>query len=323
MQNDTIKEAYIQYLKDLVILLGANETDADEQIRGVVEFQSRISIKRTPRLGSRKSTNLTENEKEYWKDYFTRLASSFIKFDEEFIVNIHDEFYFYMLFRILITTPNPVLANFFFIQAYLDAVDYLGFEFRYRKAQFLEVLTGQDSFYERAVATGKDSFYERELFCTKSVASLFEISLGPFLIQKEPYYKSVVKSTKSEVLELIQNLKWSLLENIQSADWIDSTTKLGALQKVTLMEFEIGYPDELLFDLFVNQYFSNFTLVPKNPYKSFLAVTKFNTMKEFQRAVNQEDVYWTTFNIFDVHIDYSYQKNKISKRNIINSIAYL
>lgn len=299
------------YFKDLVILLGANETDADDQMREVVDFQIKLAnifLKHEHRLDKNYYYNqhtIAEVQQMYdwvdWKFYLNTIASPFIQFDDDYILNVYDKLYFDALGNLLKLTPKRVMANFFFVQAYLDSLNYLGTDFRNRKEMFVKEVEGQVV------------FEERKAFCTKLVIYILDIRMGPFLVQKHTNYQDTVNKTKEPVLEIIKNLNASLVTKIKETNWMDATTKQEAIQKVESMKFEIGYPEEVVNNTFLKMYFENFSIVPGDPYKTFLAITKFDTMKEYEKVVNPEAAAWTTFSVLAVDVVYAIQENKISK----------
>ncbi|KAB0797752.1 hypothetical protein PPYR_08745 [Photinus pyralis] len=54
---------------------------------------------------------------------------------------------------------------------------------------------------------------------------------------------------------MVSNIKKEFANNVKSADWIDDDTKLHVLEKLAAMSSYVGYPDELLSDKKLEDYY--------------------------------------------------------------------
>lgn len=63
------------------------------------------------------------------------------------------------------------------------------------------------------------------------------------------------KSTKRKITELVIDIKSSFMETLRKVGWMDRKTKKHALAKAEKMSSFIGYPEELLDDGKVEEYY--------------------------------------------------------------------
>lgn len=55
--------------------------------------------------------------------------------------------------------------------------------------------------------------------------------------------------------EFVEDYKYALAHIIEKSDWIDSTTKTAALEKIKKMKSQVSHPDWLLNDTAMNKYY--------------------------------------------------------------------
>jgi membrane metallo-endopeptidase-like protein 1 len=82
---------------------------------------------------------------------------------------------------------------------------------------------------------------------------------------------------------------------IFKVDWMDEETKKSALNKAESMSTHIAYPDELLDDNKLEEFYKKLEITPGNYLQSILNLTLFGTEYSFEKLrkpVNKSD--WVT-----------------------------
>lgn len=59
------------------------------------------------------------------------------------------------------------------------------------------------------------------------------------------------------MIEMIHNIQEQFIEILKKVDWMDDITRKHALEKAKVMEAHIAYPDELLNDTIIDNYYQN------------------------------------------------------------------
>lgn len=68
------------------------------------------------------------------------------------------------------------------------------------------------------------------------------------------YFK---KDAKESAQELVANIRAEFKETLKSVDWMDEVTRKEALKKADMMVEYIGYPNELLDDTKLEEYYQD------------------------------------------------------------------
>jgi endothelin-converting enzyme len=74
----------------------------------------------------------------------------------------------------------------------------------------------------------------------------------------------VVEKDQQEITEMIKAMRTQLYDTFEAQDWLDDKTKKAAAKKLTAMKFHVGYPDLLLDDQFLSEYFQGLDLSKKS-----------------------------------------------------------
>ncbi|KAF5270897.1 hypothetical protein FQR65_LT17764 [Abscondita terminalis] len=115
---------------------------------------------------------------------------------------------------------------------------------------------------------------------------------------------------------MVEDVRGEFLKNLQTADWLDNTTKKNAIEKLIAMKTSNGYPDELLQDEALERYYQSVMLnVDYSSYlnaimsiKAFDKNTHFKTLREPTR-----NCYWIDLSnrVAKVNVGYNTRSNTI------------
>uniref|UniRef100_A0A915J2W7 Peptidase M13 N-terminal domain-containing protein n=1 Tax=Romanomermis culicivorax TaxID=13658 RepID=A0A915J2W7_ROMCU len=89
----------------------------------------------------------------------------------------------------------------------------------------------------------------RSNFCLKKVKSV-KMAIGALYVRSQ-----FSVADKREAQKMISNLKKSLRDIFSNSNWMDDVTKRRAIEKVNCMLYLIGYPDLVLNDTALNNYY--------------------------------------------------------------------
>lgn len=114
--------------------------------------------------------------------------------------------------------------------------------------------------------------------------------MGALYIRK--HFKEDAKRT---ALEMVNNIKAEFEQILNNVDWMDEKTRAAAHTKVKAMATHIGYPDELMDNKKLEEYYKDLEIDSKLYLESVLRMSVFGTDYSFnklRKPVNKTD--WIT-----------------------------
>lgn len=166
--------------------------------------------------------------------------------------------------------------------------------------------------YSTAVS-GKQEQEPRWKECVDITSGSLPISVGALYIRK--HFR---QDSKSAALDMVNGIKSEFEEILKTVEWMDETTRIAALSKVKAMATHIGYPDELMDNNKLEEYFENLKINESTYLESVLDMNIFGTNRAFKKLrlpVNKTD--WITHSRpAVVNAFYSSIENSIRKYSI-------
>lgn len=286
--DDKIVQAYYSYMTDIAVILGANKTDAKNELRESLEFEMKLANISLPNEKRRNATLLynpmtvRELTKTYssvpWKEYFNTLLAPSAQVDEEEVVIVSVPNYIASLEKLLAATPKRVQANYVMWRAAASSVSYLTDGIRKRQLQYSTALSGK---------TEREPRWKE---CVDTVSGSLAISVGAMYVRK--YFK---EDAKKNAVEMVADIRKEFTEILKKVDWMDEETRKSALDKAASMTSHIAYPDELLEDKKLEQFYEKLELTTDNYLEGILNLTLFGVEYSFsklRKPVNKSD--WVT-----------------------------
>lgn len=105
------------------------------------------------------------------------------------------------------------------------------------------------------------------------------IAIGALYVRR--YFTS---TEKKEAERMVRNIRKQLRKVLQGVEWMDKLTMGRALDKLNAMEAHVGYPDELLNDTLLEQFYDRVKLLLKSFVRMLLNVlyeTEFYNIPQF------------------------------------------
>lgn len=120
------------------------------------------------------------------------------------------------------------------------------------------------------------------------------IAVGALYVRK--YFR---QDSKAAALEMVNGIRKEFELLLNEVDWMDEETRQSALNKLHGMSTHIGYPDEIMNDTKIEEYYSNLEIDENNYLSSVLNMNVFGTdyaFNKLRKPVNKTD--WVTDSIF-------------------------
>ena len=152
-----------------------------------------------------------------------------------------------------------------------------------------ETLRKRQLQYSTAVS-GKQEQEPRWKECVDISSGSVPISVGALYIRKH-----FQKDSKAAALDMVNRIKVEFEKILKTVPWMDETTRKAALAKVEKMTTHIGYPDELMDDNKLIEFYKTVTVDENKYLESILKLNVFGTDRAFKKlreAVNKTD--WIT-----------------------------
>ncbi|CAH3162047.1 unnamed protein product [Porites lobata] len=160
-------------------------------------------------------------------------------------------------------------------------------------------------FYKALRGTRK-SRHQRWSFCIDEMLTPMDMTLGRMHV--DAHYDEATKSTVQEMTTLIRE---AFINNLNSADWMDSATKEAAREKANAIKEDVGYPPYIKNDTKLDEHYSKLT-VSDDYFENKIAMNKMLVQKNFGmlRHPVSKDL-WPEKNPAEVNAFYYKHKNTI------------
>ncbi|XP_015111053.1 neprilysin-2 [Diachasma alloeum] len=267
-----LTDAYKKYMVDIAVILGAERELAKKELFSAFQFQAdlhnvRISKeKRRPSIVIYNVITIAELSKLYpsipWKEYFNRLLPSSAQVDDSQDIIIPD--YIPEFVKLIEKTPKRTQANYVMWKAVAASVNYLNDEIRKR------------TFLLSSAEYGIKNKESRWKECVRAVSKKLPISVGALYVRK--YFQ---EESKRNAVQMVHNIREQFHQILLMVDWMDSETILSAFVKAMSMTSHIAYPDELLDDRKLEEYYQGLELTDEHYLQAILNITLFDTEKSF------------------------------------------
>lgn len=239
--------------------------------------------------------------------YFNDLLPAVSQLTEDETIIVYDVRFFDQLGDLLKVTQKRTIANYIMWRVASASTDYLTKELRDRQLEYYTVLNGQQ--------TEKPRWKE----CLTFVTYYFNIATSALYVRK--YFS---EKSKEAALDMVNSIREEFDEILAAVPWMDAKTNAAARLKSKAIVSHIGYPDELMDDEKLIDFYKRVTVDENKYFESVLSAKLFQadiTYEKLREPVNKTD--WKTHsNVVDVNAAYSPIENSIRKIEflILNSL---
>ncbi|XP_015116946.1 neprilysin-2 isoform X2 [Diachasma alloeum] len=286
--DDKIVKAYYSYMVDIAVILGAKREFAEKQLLQSLKFEIKLANISLPNEKRRNATllynpmTIAQLSQTYasipWKEYFNRLLPPSIRVDDSEIAIVNVPSFITNLEKLMRDTPKQIQANYMMWRAAAASVSYLNDQIRKRQLQYSTALSGRME---------RESRWKE---CVDIVSGSLSISVGAQYVRK--YFN---EDAKKNAIEMVEDIRKQFNQILQKVDWMDDETRKSALEKAASMTSHIAYPDELLDDRKLEEFYQDLELSDENYLQNILNLTLFGTEYSFsklRKPVNKSD--WVT-----------------------------
>uniref|UniRef100_A0A663MCN5 Phosphate regulating endopeptidase homolog X-linked n=1 Tax=Athene cunicularia TaxID=194338 RepID=A0A663MCN5_ATHCN len=245
------RDAFLQFMVDTAVLLGANASRAESDMKSVLRLEVKIAEIMIP------YENRT-SEVMYNKMNISELSAMIPQFDwlgyikkvidtrlypelkdigpsENVIVRVPQ--YFKDLFRILENERKKTLANYLVWRMVYSRLFNLSRRFQYRWLEFSRVIHGTTTLLPQ---------WDK---CVDLVESALPYVVGKMFVNAH------FQEDKKEMMEeLTEGIRWAFIDMLEKEnDWMDSETKRKAYEKAKAVMAKVGYPQFIMNDTYINE----------------------------------------------------------------------
>ncbi|XP_044750363.1 neprilysin-2 isoform X4 [Coccinella septempunctata] len=286
--SDKLVKAYFDYMVDIAVLFGAERPRALKELEQSLDFEIKLANISLP-SEKRRNASLLYNpmtveelqnrfQSVPWLEYINTLLAPDTVITKEEVVVVSVPSYITDLEKILAVTPKRVQANYIMWRAAASSVSYLTEALRRRQLEYTTVVSGKT---ERA---------PRWKECVDISAGSLSTAAGALYVRK--YFN---EEARQNALEMVRDIRAEFETILKEVEWMDDETRKNALDKAKSMATHIAYPDELLDDSKLEEFYQNLEMDENNYMGSVLNLTLFGTQFSFKRLrqpVNKTD--WIT-----------------------------
>ncbi|CAG5129962.1 unnamed protein product [Candidula unifasciata] len=305
-RNDSRILAYQKFIRDITVVLGANETTAEEDATDIVDFEialSKIMVSKAERQNLNKvynPVNMSQLMSLYPGLDIPRTIRALYGIanvtipDDETVINMYPT-YMEKLHETISNFSGRVVQNLFSFRYALGRIQDLSSRMR-------EVRLDYDK-----VTRGKTEETPRWQSCLSSTSSAFWKGMS-----KQFVTRTFSETAKNYVEEMIDNLKTSFHQIIEEITWMAPPTKQAAYTKLAAMTFKIGYPDANFTHQEIETKYEQYQMQEDNYYSNWnliLTLSRIDSITSFRKPVDKNE--WR-MPPHDVNAYYSVSENEIA-----------
>ncbi|KAG1662551.1 Neprilysin-1 [Nymphon striatum] len=296
-------KAYLQYMVETAMLLGTPKKKAEFEMTEVAEFETQlanITVKDEFRRDINKiyrKISIRQLRKEVpeidWLTYFKILIPNLVGDQEEVVTFAMT--YFKKFGKLVAKTKPRVLANYLMWRFVFNRNFNLDKRFQEIQMKYYKVLYG--SLNPPA----------RWMKCTSYVNQNLGMAVGASFVKK--YFSD---ESKEMALEMISEISESFTELLKNASWMDKGAKSLAMEKVEKITRNIGFPNFILNNTALDNYYSDYKMQPYTFFENVIHNLEIKAKNEHLKYnTNVERKKWMT-SPADVNAYYTRTQNMIS-----------
>uniref|UniRef100_A0A8C2EWZ9 Phosphate regulating endopeptidase homolog, X-linked n=1 Tax=Cyprinus carpio TaxID=7962 RepID=A0A8C2EWZ9_CYPCA len=256
------REALLRLMVDVSVMLGANELDAEAQMKPVLDFEiklAKIVIPYENRTSENMYNKYSLNKLQKILLLGNTLNSSPISYSQDYSLIHLLQFFFH---------PRPrTVANYVIWRSVFSRITTLSRRFLYRYLDFARVTTGTTSLTPR---------WDK---CVNYVENTLIYATGRLFVDKH-----FQEDKKHMMEELINGIRWAFIDMLEKQnDWMDKETKRKATEKAHAVLAKVGYPDFILNDTYINEDIKQLAFTETDYFGNVMQTLKF---------IAQSDIGW-------------------------------
>uniref|UniRef100_A0A8C3RSP7 Phosphate regulating endopeptidase homolog X-linked n=2 Tax=Chelydra serpentina TaxID=8475 RepID=A0A8C3RSP7_CHESE len=275
------REAFLQFMIDTAVLLGANASRAESDMKSVLKLEIKIAEIMIPQENRTSETmynkmNISELSTMIpqfdWLGYIkkvidTKLYPHLKDIGPSENVIVRAPQYFKDLFGILEKERKKTIANYLVWRMVYSRIFNLSRRFQYKWLEFSRVIQGTTSLLPQ---------WDK---CVNFVEGALPYVLGRMFVDVH------FQEDKREMMaELTEGIRWAFIDMLEKEnDWMDARTKRKANEKAKAVLAKVGYPEFIMNDTYINEDIKTMKF-SENDY--------FGNVLQTRKYLAQSDFYW-------------------------------
>lgn len=274
-------QAYLQYMTDTAVLLGATRSDAEREMREVFLFETKIANITKP-SSERHDTGAIYNKMSIgdlakdvpnfqWLEYFSKFIPYQLGYKEN-LVSFAPE-YMKDMAKLLEVTDKRIIANYVVWRVVLEFLPDLPEIYQKVRREF------------RAKSQGITRDKPRWQKCVELTNDDMGMAVGAMFIRE-----NFKKESKDAALNMIHNLREAFNELLDENDWMDASTRKVARVKAYAMNERIGYPDFIKNESKLNNKYGDLNIGPEY-FSNLMNIKRYevaSVMKKLRKPVDKD-----------------------------------
>ncbi|KAJ1345890.1 hypothetical protein KIN20_000519 [Parelaphostrongylus tenuis] len=235
-----------------------------------------------------------------WARYFHFVApfalNNYLANNPEILITEID--YMRRVSELIKSTDPRIITNYAYLRYSSSWGGELGERYEDISQEFLRAMFGR----EEKPPRWKD--------CTTETMHRMKYATGALYVKK-----AFNEASKNVTLEMINDLQDAFLSMMTENDWMDESTKVTAIDKARHILRQIGYPDFILDDEKLDDYYKGLRVKEWDSYSQMVdKVARWNNEFQFKRLMKPVDRNEFDFNPAIVNAYYSFMSNSISEQ---------
>lgn len=295
------REAYLNLMLSVTHLLGAPMEVALQDMTEVLHFEKKVSSiltaaeeRRNLSAVHRRMTLddlVTEVPEIDWAGYLETITWRNNNTEELVVFGLD---YFRKLVELLKDTENRTISNYLLWRFVKNRISNLGERYTKIKQDYIKVLFGRKTQPERWRS------------CVTYVSGNLGYVVGAMFVKR--YFPEASKNDTDEMIYLIRD---SFKTALYEARWMDEETRGVAQEKVDTIVKNVGYPEYLLNDTYMDEVYSELSFNPDTHFDNVLKMLQFHARTNHNLlAIPVNRTAWVTSPAV-VNAYYSRSKNMI------------
>ncbi|XP_030430711.1 phosphate-regulating neutral endopeptidase PHEX [Gopherus evgoodei] len=275
------REAFLQFMIDIAVLLGANASRAESDMKSVLKLEIKIAEIMIPQ--ENRTSEIMYNRMNIselsamipqfdWLGYIKKVIDTKlyphlqdIGPSENVIVRVPQ--YFKDLFRILEKERKKTIANYLVWRMVYSRIFNLSRRFQYRWLEFSRVIQGTTSLLPQ---------WDK---CVNFVEGALPYVVGRMFV--DVHFQ---EDKRKMMAELTEGIRWAFIDMLEKEnDWMDARTKRKANEKAKAVLAKVGYPEFIMNDTYINEDIKTMKFSENDFFGNVLQTRKY---------LAQSDFYW-------------------------------
>lgn len=231
-RTKAIRAEFLVHAAKMLTLAGASVEEAGTQAQAILAFETKLAAPRLTNV-QRRDPNATYNplglkgSAELMPSFDWKAAFALLGIPESTQVILSEPAYLRAVEKEFTATPLATWKTWMRWKTIAGAAPYL-----------TQAFVDENFRFQSTVLTGVKEQQPRWKRCTTLVDQTLGDALGEAFVKKH-----FPPSAKTQMNQLVENLRVTLREQLEASTWMDPETKKNAIEKLNAFRAKIGYPE--------------------------------------------------------------------------------